>query len=145
MFEEEILLSQRLYFNDITEQFEVRGNPARIEPAPEHYDGVIALLVSPDCASACEGFAYAISQGGRAIVVGHYPSAGMYGEVGRGQYDLPGGISLQFPTGRPETLDGKLLIEGIGIVPDITVPVTLESALGLSDTVLQAAIDALFD
>ncbi|MCH7587134.1 MAG: peptidase S41 [Chloroflexi bacterium] len=143
VFEEEILLSQRLYFNDITEQFEVRGNPARIEPAPEHYDGVIALLVSPDCASACEGFAYAISQGGRAIVVGHYPSAGMYGEVGRGQYDLPGGISLQFPTGRPETLDGKLLIEGIGIVPDITVPVTLESALGLSDTVLQAAIDAL--
>ena len=143
VFNEEILVSQRLYFNDITEQFEVRGNPARIEPGPSYYDGVIALLVSPDCASACEGFAHAISQAGRAIVVGHYPSAGMYGEVGRGQYDLPGGISLQFPTGRPETLDGKLLIEGIGIVPDITVPVTVESALGLSDTVLQAAIEAL--
>jgi C-terminal processing protease CtpA/Prc len=69
----------------------------------------------------------------------------MYGEVGRGQYDLPGDISLQFPTGRPETLDGELLIEGVGIVPDILVPVTEESALGLTDAVLDAAIDALLD
>jgi C-terminal processing protease CtpA/Prc len=101
------------------------------------------VLVSPDCASACEGFAHAISQGDRSIIVGHYPTAGMYGEVGRGQYDLPADISMQFPTGRPETLDGELLIENIGIIPDILVPVTEESALGLADTVLEAAIDAL--
>lgn len=143
VFDEEIVLSQRLYYNEISGEFEVRGLPARIKPAPLYYDGAIAVLVSPDCASACEGFAHAISQGGRSIIVGHYPSAGMYGEVGRGQYDLPADISLQFPTGRPETLDGELLIEDVGIIPDILVPVTEESALGLADTVLEAAIEAL--
>ena len=119
------------------------GTRTYLIPANAFHRAAIAVLVGPDCASACEGFANALSQGGRAIVVGHYPSAGMYGEVGRGQYELPGDLSLQFPTGRPETPDGELMIEGIGVVPDILVPVTEESALGLSDTVLLAAIDAL--
>jgi C-terminal processing protease CtpA/Prc len=142
-FDEEIVLSINKYYNEVTGTFEPRDIPSRIEPAPEYYDGPIAVLVSPDCASACEGFANALAQGGRSVVVGHYPTAGMFGEVGRGQYELPGDLSLQFPTGRPETPDGKLLIENVGVVPDILVPVTEESALGLKDTVLQAAIDAL--
>jgi C-terminal processing protease CtpA/Prc len=50
---------------------------------------------------------------------------------------------MQFPTGRPETPDGELLIEGTGVVPDISVPVTEESALGEVDAVLEAAIEAL--
>ena len=79
----------------------------------------------------------------RATVIGHYPTAGAFGEVGRGQYSLPGDISAQFPTGRPLTIDGEVLIEGIGVQPDIVVPVTYESALGLEDAVLQAAIDFL--
>ena len=86
-----------------------------------------------------------MSQGGRAIIVGHAPSAGMYGEVGRGQYKMPGDLSLQFPTGRPETLDGQLLIEGVGVVPDILVPVTYDSVMGSTDAVLQAAVQALLD
>jgi carboxyl-terminal processing protease len=142
-FDEEIILSEHKYYNDLTGEFESREHPSRIEPAPLLYEGAVAVLVGPDCASACEGFANALSQGGRAIVVGHYPSAGMYGEVGRGQYELPEDLSLQFPTGRPEKPNGDLLIEGVGIVPDILVPVTEESVLGQSDTVLQAAIDAL--
>jgi C-terminal processing protease CtpA/Prc len=142
-FDEEFVLSQRLYYNEISGEFEIRGLPARIEAGPLHYEGEIAVLVSHDCASACEGFSHAITQGGRSIVVGHYPTAGMYGEVGRGQYELPADISLQFPTGRPETMDGELLIEGVGIIPDILVPVTEASALGRSDAVLQAAINAL--
>jgi C-terminal processing protease CtpA/Prc len=145
LFDESFVVSQRLYYNEITEQFEERGLPSHIEPGPLYYDGAIALLVGPNCASACEGFAHAISHDGRSIVVGHYPSAGMYGEVGRGQYDLPGGLSLQFPTGRPETPDGDLLIEGVGIVPDILVPVTAESALGTTDVVLETAIEALLN
>jgi carboxyl-terminal processing protease len=119
--------------------------PARLEPAPFEFDGPVVVLVGPNCASACEGFAHAMSQGGRAIVVGHAPSAGMYGEVGRGQYTMPGDLSLQYPTGRPETPDGDLLIEGVGVVPDILVPVTYDSVMGTTDAVLQAAIDALLD
>ena len=86
-----------------------------------------------------------MTQEDRALIFGHFPSAGAYGEVGRGQYELPGEFSMQFPTGRPETMDGELLIEGIGVVPTNTVPVTEESALGARDTVLESAIQFLLD
>ena len=142
-FDEEIVLSTTQYYNRRTGQFEPQGLPARIKPAPTLFDGPLAVLVSPDCVSACEGFAYALHQGGRSIVVGHTPSAGAFGEVGRGQYNLPGDFSLQFPTGRPLTSDGRVLIEGEGVVPDILVPVTEDSALGRSDAVLEAAVRAL--
>lgn len=144
-FDEEITLSWRYYYNDNLGEFERQFLPARVKPGPMLYDGAIAVLVSPYCVSACEGFAYALTQHDRAIVVGHYPTAGAYGEVGRGQYRLPGDLSLQFPTGRPESPDGDLLIEGVGIVPDITVPVTEKSALGQVDAVLQTAVEALQD
>ncbi len=103
------------------------------------------MLVSTDCVSACEGFAFALTHEDRSIIVGHTPSAGAYGEVGQGQYDLPEGFSMQFPTGRSETPDGQLVIEGVGIVPDILVPVTEDSVLGAQDDVLDAAIQALLD
>ncbi|HLC03789.1 MAG TPA: S41 family peptidase [Anaerolineales bacterium] len=142
-FDEDIVLSTTSYYNRRTGQFEPQGLPTRITPAPSLFDGPLAVLVSPDCVSACEGFAYALNQGGRSTVVGHAPTAGAFGEVGRGQYGLPGGFSLQFPTGRPETPDGKVLIEGEGVVPDVIVPVTVDSALGRSDAVLDAAVKAL--
>jgi len=144
-FDQEIVLSDGLYFNDRTGEFEPSGLPARLKPGPYLYEGEIAVLVSPYCLSACEGFAYALTQDQRATVIGHFPTAGAYGEVGRGQYDLPGDISLQFPTGRPVTPDGQLLIEGVGVIPDITPPVTFESALGQTDPVLEAAIETLLD
>lgn len=144
-YNKEITLYSTLYYNDLTGDFQPQGEPAKISPAPKYYDGPVALLVSPNCVSACEGFAYAMTRDNRSIVVGHYPTAGAYGEVGRGQYDLPDGFSLQIPTGRSITPDGKLVIEGVGIVPDITVPVTLDSATGKTDTVLQAAIKAIQD
>ncbi|MFC2026310.1 S41 family peptidase, partial [Chloroflexota bacterium] len=144
-FDEEIELYDRLYYNETTGDFESTGEPAKIKPGPLFYDGPIAVLVSPNCVSACEGFAYALAQQGRSTIVGHYPSAGAFGEVGRGQYKLPDEITMQFPTGRPENLDGDLLIEGLGVLTDVTVPVSQESALGLVDAVLEAAINALID
>jgi C-terminal processing protease CtpA/Prc len=38
-----------------------------------------------------------------------------------------------------------LVIEGRGVIPDITVPVTEESVLGDSNTLLDAAIEALLE
>ena len=142
-FDHEIPLYQTLYFNENTGKFEPSGQPSKIEPAPLYYEGAIAVLVSPDCVSACEGFANALQQEGRAIIVGHYPTAGAFGEVGRGQYKFPEEITMQFPTGRPETPDGQLLIEGKGVIPDILVPITTESALGQVDALLEAAVQAL--
>jgi len=144
-FDEEIVLSQRFDFNDLTGAFEVEGLPARIVPGPTLYEGPVALLVSPYCVSACEGFAYALTRDGRSTVVGHYPTAGAYGGVGRGQCSLPDDLSLQFPTSRSETPDGVLLIEGLGVVPDIFVPVTEDSARELDDPVLDAAVEALLE
>ncbi len=144
-FDEEVILSQRSYYNERTQQFELEGIPSVIEPAPVLYEGPIAVLIGPNCVSACEGFAYALSRGQRAIMVGNFPTAGAFGEVGRGQYQLPGDLRLQFPTGRPETPDGRLLIEGTGVVPDIVVPVTEDQVLGRDDPVLAAAVEALLE
>ena len=136
-------LYRRSYYNNETGQFEYVDPPFDILPGPENYSGPIAVLVSTDCVSACEGFVYSLTQLDNVTVVGNTPSAGAFGEVGRGQYDLPGGLSMQFPTGRSETPDGNLLIEGTGIKPDILVPVTVDSAINGVDSVLQAAIDTL--
>ncbi len=142
-FDEEIEIFRRSYFNDISGEFEYSPGITKIYPGPKLYEGQVIVLVSPDCVSACEGFAHMMQQNGRATIMGHYPTAGAFGEVGRGQYELPGEYSMQFPTGRPETLDGDLLIEGVGIIPDVIVPVTEDSARGLVDAVLERAIQEL--
>jgi C-terminal processing protease CtpA/Prc len=142
-FKKEFTLGYWWRYNTLTEKFEQDEIPERIEPAPLYYSGPVTLLVGPDCISACEGFAYAMTRNGRAQVVGHYPTAGAYGGVGRGQVKLPDGMELQFPAARITTPGGEIIIEGVGVVPDIVVPVTEESALGLKDTVLEAAIKAL--
>jgi C-terminal processing protease CtpA/Prc len=50
---------------------------------------------------------------------------------------------MQLPTGRPVTPEGEIVIEGKGVIPDISVPVTIESVLGHTDTLLDAAVQAL--
>jgi carboxyl-terminal processing protease len=144
-FDEEIMVYKSSAYNERTGKFEYEDQPSKIRPAPTHYDGPIAVLVSPDCVSACEYFAYFMNIGDRATIVGNYPTAGAAGSVGDGQFDLPGGVSIQFPTGRPETPDGKVLIEGTGVPLDITVPVTADEVLGKADPVLDAAVQAVLD
>ena len=142
-FEEEVIVSQNAYYSHESGEFEYGEHPGKVKPGPVYYGGDVAVLVGPDCVSACEGFSYWMTFNPNVIVLGHTPSNGAFGEVGRGQYAMPGEIDVQFPTGRPETPDGELLIENVGVVPDILVPVTLESATGEVDAVLDAAIDAL--
>lgn len=144
-FTEEKLVFNRLYYNNETAQFEVVEPPSRIIPAEPYYPGNVAILIGPNCISACEGFAYTLKLSDQAITVGHAGTAGAFGEVGRGQYKLPGDVTMQFPTGRSESPDGKLVLEGTGVTPDILVPVTFESAMGNADTVLAAAEAAILD
>jgi C-terminal processing protease CtpA/Prc len=142
-FDKEIELFRRSYYNEKTQKFEYEEQTEKIKPAPVFFDRPVAVLVGPNCVSACEEFAYTMQQNGDTIIVGSYPTAGAFGEVGRGQYKLPDGMSMQFPTGRAETMDGKVLIEGTGVIPDIKVPVTEQNVLGQVDAVLEAAIQAL--
>lgn len=138
-------ISRRLYYNHELGEWEIKKPNASIEPGPQYLDMPVVVIVSPYCVSACEGFAYALSLQDNVTIIGHYPTAGAYGEVGRGQYNLPGDFSMQFPTGRTETPDGKLLIEGTGVIPDITIPLTEADAIGQSDSLLEKAISLLTD
>jgi len=142
-FDHEVVIGQGSYYNNLSGTFEDTPGTWEIRPAPEQFNGRVAVLVGPNCVSACEAFAYMMQQEGRAMIIGHTPSAGAFGEVGQGQYDLPGGYSMQFPTGRTFTPDGLILLEGVGVIPDIFIPVTYESALGQVDAVLAAAVEAL--
>ncbi len=144
-YDETIEVYRRSYFNDVTGQFEYSPGIADIDPAPLLYEGYVAVLVSPHCVSACEGFAHMLSLSDRSVIIGHFSTAGAFGEVGQGQYELPGGYQMQVPTGRPEDMNGDLLIEGIGVPLDIAVPVTLESTIGGIDAVLESAVSWLLD
>ena len=144
-FDREIEISRRSYYNELTGNFEYVDFTSTLEPGPFQYEGEVVVLIGPNCVSACEGFAYMMAQGGRATLVGHSATAGAYGEVGQGQYKLPGDYSMQFPTGRPETPSGELLIEGSGVAPAAVVPVTDVSALGQIDAVLEAGVQILLD
>lgn len=144
-YDEEVVLWNRESYNPLTGVFELEEFPAHIKPGKLLYEGPIAVLVSPSCISACEGFAYALTSTGRAIAVGTAGTAGAFGDVGFGQYAMPGGWSMQFPTGRPVDPNGNIVIEGVGVQPDIKVSKTLDSVLGVGDPVLDAAVQALLD
>jgi C-terminal processing protease CtpA/Prc len=138
-----IPLAQLEYFSDASGRFEPDGDRDEIEPVgdPYHFDK-LAVLVDQGCYSACELEAYGFSKLPGAIVVGHYPSAGVEAEVSRGQYWLPEDIYLQVPTGRYVLPDGALFLEGAGVAPTLRVPVDAGSVLE-EDVVLKAAEEAL--
>lgn len=105
------------------------------------YHGKIAMLVGPACISACEFFAYDMTLQQRATVVGMYPTAGGGGSVN--QFAMPEGEFFQFPVGRTIDKQGKIIIEGVGIVPDVKVPVTLDTLFSPTDPILDAGVATL--
>jgi hypothetical protein len=94
-------------------------------------------LVGPGCASACEDEAYSFSQVPGMIVVGMFPTQGTMADVGDGQFSMPDGISMQFPTERFLLSDGSLFLQGTGVQPTMRVPITAENVLSTDDVVLQ--------
>lgn len=139
-----IPVGQDEYFSSKTGRFEPDGPPDTIEPSERQFRfDKLAILVSPACASACEYEAYGFSRLPGAIVVGQYPSAGVYAEVSRGQFRLPSGLALQVPTGRTRLPDGSILLEGKGVEPTLRVPITAETVLAQGDVILDAAEKAV--
>lgn len=107
------------------------------------YNGEVAVLISPDCASACESFAWAMSINQRAAIVGHYPTAGLGGSVV--PIAMPEGLTFSYTNTRSLDSEGNINIEGIGVIPSVRVPVTEETLFGNNDAVLQAGVDYLYD
>ncbi|MGB4871536.1 MAG: S41 family peptidase [Candidatus Promineifilaceae bacterium] len=122
--------------------FDPRGEGHFFLPTEDlRYNGKIAVLVGPDCASACEFFSYDMTINDRATIFGQYPTAGLGGSIK--QVQMPENERFTFTAGRAVDGEGNIHIEGIGVVPAVRVPVTAESALGDVDTVLETAVAAL--
>lgn len=144
LYDKEIPLGQLEYYSDKTGKFEPDGPREKVTPYKEqyHFDRM-AVLVGQACASACEIEAYGFSQVPGMMVFGETPSAGVEAEVGRGQFRLPEGISLQAPTGRFTLPDGSLFLEGKGVQLTNPVPVNVENILSGKDIILDTALQTI--
>jgi carboxyl-terminal processing protease len=111
-------------------------------PAPDlRYHGKIAALIGPNCSSACEFFAYDLTLQERAVIVGHYPTAGLGGSVD--QVLMPENELFQFTIGRAVDMKGEIHVEGKGVAPTVRVSLSEETLFDEQDAVLDAAIDYL--
>ncbi|MBC8171712.1 MAG: PDZ domain-containing protein, partial [Anaerolineae bacterium] len=124
--------------------FDPRGVQQLYLPAEDlRYDGPVVVLVGPDCASACERFAYNLTLQDRAAIIGYYPTAGLGGGVE--DFVMPLDMTIRFTVSRSVDPDGNIHIESNGVAPTIKVPVTRESLFATGDPVLETAIDYLND
>jgi C-terminal processing protease CtpA/Prc len=136
--DQEIPMPQGYSYSEATGQFEKKGVPGKILPNVEQYTfDKMVVLVSPNCASACEDEAYSFSKVPGMNVVGMYPTSGTMADVGDGQISLPDGLSMQIPTERMIMEDGSLFLQGQGVQPTLRVPVTLETVTSTEDVVLK--------
>ena len=140
-------VTKSYFYSDKYAKFMSFFPPDFYEPHDLQYKGKLAVLVAPGCASACEEMAYVFTQLPGVHFVGMYPTAGALGEVGRGQYSLPDGWTYQIPDGYDTDLNDNLIVEGTGVVPDVKVPITLDTVkslfVGNQDVVLNAAVDTI--
>ena len=109
-----------------------------LPPEDLRYDGEIAVLIGPNCNSACEFFSYDLTIGDRAAIVGQYPTAGLGGSID--VFIMPEDEYFQFTAGRAVDMNGEIHIEGKGVEPTIRVPVDEETLFSVGDPVLDAAV-----
>ncbi len=143
-FDEEYSLGNSGFYEDDLGEFtfDDRGEGFFILPPEDlRYQGDIAVIVGPDCASACEFFSYDMTIADRAEIIGHYPTAGLGGSIRR--VLMPEDEYFTFTGGRAVDSEGNIHIEGIGVVPTIDVSMTEESLLGDEDVLLETAVSHL--
>jgi C-terminal processing protease CtpA/Prc len=147
--EEQILGYGAGYSETLGEFYTDERFPDRMSVPEENlrYSGEVVVLVGPNCASACEFFSYDMTVNDRATIIGQYPTVGAGGGVN--DFMMPEDLSVRFPVHRPLDVEGNIIIEGIGVVPEVLVPVN-EDTLGLTgveyinnDPVLDAAVNFL--
>lgn len=145
-FDEELVLGNTGYYDETLDAFffDEEEEDIFILPDPSlRYDGEVVVIVGPNCASACEFFSYNLTLQDRATIIGHFPTAGLGGSVEDFLMPPSPGLSVRFTIGRAVNPDGNIHIEGIGVVPEITVPVTEEVLLRERDLLLETAIEVL--
>lgn len=146
-FNKEIVVGNVAYYNKGSGKFYMDpGDQTSMIPPPAdlQFNGPVAVMVGPGCYSACEFFSYDMTINNRATVVGQYSTEGAGGSVE--QFIMPEHISVQMTYGRAVDANGKIHIEGKGVVPTVKVPVTvdtLKKQANGEDVVLEAAVNAL--
>ena len=147
-FDEEYIIGNTSYYDDSIDDFySDPGDESQFFLPREElrYYGDIVVIVGPACASACEFFSYDMTIEDRATIVGHYPTAGLGGSVE--DFAMPEFMTIRFTIGRAVNAEGEIHIEGIGVVPDVTVPITQETFnavyLNGEDVLLDAAAEIL--
>ncbi len=127
-FDKEIVVGNSAQYSKATGEFYMDpGNEAIMIPprAELQYSGPVVVMVGPNCASACEFFSYNMTINNRAAIVGQYPSEGAGGSVE--DFIMPEDITVQLTIGRAVGVEGDIHLEGTGVVPDVRVPVTLDT------------------
>jgi C-terminal processing protease CtpA/Prc len=122
--------------------FDPRADSRLYLPAEDlRYLEEVAVLVGPNCASACERFAYNFTIDDRGLVVGQYPTAGLGGGVT--DFRMPLDVTVRYTVVRSVDVDGNIHIEGTGVEPTLKVPINEATLLSEGDPVLEFALAAL--
>jgi C-terminal processing protease CtpA/Prc len=140
-FNEPLRLGNTGYYNEKSKEFffDPRTEDRYyLPPADLRYGGKVAVLVGPNCKSACEFFAYDMSLNERAAIVGQYATAGLGGSVA--DFRMPEGQFIRFTIGRAVDMNGEIHIEGKGVTPTIRVPVDEATLFDPGDPILEAGI-----
>lgn len=136
-FREKTKMAERQSVNDKGE-FVHRSNEF-IYPQDTFFDGPVAVLINANTVSEGDYFAYFMKRAPNAFVVGDTPSSGAEGGIQ--SYKLPGDFDFQAPEVPAVDDNGKNIIEGKGVEPDIKVSVTADDIQKGNDPVLKAAED----
>jgi carboxyl-terminal processing protease len=128
------LLSERTMFS----VFRYRDSTVQVsvDPEPPIFKGPVVILIDVMNASASERFSACMQSVGRAKIIGEQSP----GAVGPSSLkELPNGATFLYLVAQSLTPDGKVL-EGNGVIPDITVPLDRKALLMGRDTQIERAI-----
>jgi carboxyl-terminal processing protease len=109
-------------------------------PARQVWTGPVAVLVGPGSGSASELLAALMQETKRGLVAGQ-TSAGAV--IGSRPVNLPDGGELSLSLSAVRTGQGRRLLEGAGVTPDIVVEPGLEDLRAGRDPALEAAVAAV--
>jgi carboxyl-terminal processing protease len=129
------LASLQLYDSPGTHT-ELHWSGGTLEPSTPHYTGPLFILTDGGCFSACEDFVVSFKDNHRATIIGER-TAGSSGQPYEHRFE--NGMVFGLSTKREFLPDGSPF-EGVGIAPDIEVPIHVEDLASGRDPALEKTL-----